>query len=45
MEFKTRSMLYYFDAKPLIQQNQEALKRRIEEGKIGERNYVSNRTS
>jgi len=40
VEFKRRSMLYYFDAKPLIEQNMEAFKRRIKDGKIGERNYV-----
>ncbi|KIM07246.1 MAG: hypothetical protein KU38_10985 [Sulfurovum sp. FS08-3] len=40
IDFKTNSMLYYFDTYPLIQQSNESLKRRIESGFFGERNYA-----
>jgi len=37
--FKTSSMLYYFDVLPLLEQKQKALKRRIDEGRFGERSF------
>ncbi len=40
-KFKTYSNLYYLDSKQLIEQNRKSLLKRIEDGKIGERNYVS----
>ena len=40
IRFKTMAQLYYLDHKPLIEANRRQLHRRIEEGKIGERNYA-----
>ena len=40
-EFKTYSNLYYLDTKPLIEQNEKSLLKRIEDDRIGERDYVS----
>ncbi len=40
-KFKTYSNLYYLDSKQLIEQNRKSLLNRIEDSKIGERNYVS----
>jgi len=40
IRFKTMAQLYYLDHKPLIEANRRQLLRRIEEGKIGERNYA-----
>ncbi len=39
--FKTSCQLYYLDHKPLIEMQERALAKRIEEGKIGERNFVA----
>lgn len=40
IRFKTKAQLYYLDHLPLIEANRRQLDRRIEEGKIGERNYA-----
>ena len=40
IHFKTMAQLSYLDHKPLIEANRRQLRRRIEEGKIGERNYA-----
>jgi len=41
ISFKTSCQLYYLDHKPLIEMNQKALLERIQNGKIGERNFVT----
>jgi len=38
--FKRNALVYYLDHLPLIEQNRKVLKKRIEEGKVGERNYA-----
>ena len=35
-DFKREAQLYYLDHLPLIEQNREALRKRIESGKVGE---------
>ena len=37
--FKRNALLYYLDHLPLIEQNRKSLERRIEQGRVGERNY------
>ena len=39
--FKTTSLLYYLDHKPLIEMNEKAFIERIENDRIGERNFVT----
>ncbi|ADV46111.1 type VII toxin-antitoxin system MntA family adenylyltransferase antitoxin [Nitratifractor salsuginis] len=39
--FKTRAQLAYLDARPLIEANREALQKRIEANRIGERNFAT----
>jgi len=39
--FKTRAQLSYLDALPLIEANRKALQKRIENRRIGERNFVT----
>jgi predicted nucleotidyltransferase len=40
IEFKTKSQLYYLDAKPLIEQNRASLKQRIANNTFGERDFA-----
>jgi len=39
-DFKREAQLYYLDHLPLIEQNRKALRKRIESGRVGERNYA-----
>jgi len=41
ISFKTSCQLYFLDHKPLIEMNQQTLLQRIENNKIGERDFVS----
>lgn len=38
--FKRKCMLYYFDLKPLFDQNRASLDKRITQNRIGERNFA-----
>lgn len=40
INFKTTVQLSYLDHKSLIESNRDTLQRRIDEGKVGERNYA-----
>ena len=39
-DFKRYAQLYYLDHLPLIELNRKALKKRIDEGRAGDRNYA-----
>ncbi|OQX74856.1 MAG: hypothetical protein B6D59_00910 [Campylobacteraceae bacterium 4484_4] len=41
LRFKTSCQLYYLDAKPLIKMNEKAFAERIENDRIGERNFAA----
>jgi len=40
IDYKRKVLLYYLDIKPMLDRMDAALKRRIQQGKFGERNYA-----